>query len=117
MSKLGLVSERRKLRAFVGLDAKDDVLAGAASRLLAEEQTWGQAGGLAHDGEVVRLPRLAVFVQYSQTPAGGTVPDAFIGPVGGREEKVLQQHFTSLARSLHTHIMDTNFIDLGLKMF
>lgn len=65
---------------FVGLDAKDNVLVGAASRLLAQEQPRGQARRLAHDGHVVRSPRLAVFVHHSETPAAGAVPDALLRP-------------------------------------
>lgn len=36
---LGGVVWRRDLKVFVGLDAKNDVLVGAAPRLLAQEQT------------------------------------------------------------------------------
>lgn len=70
------------LNVLVGLDAKNDVLVGAAPRLLAQEQTRGQARRLAHDRHVVRPPRLTVFVRHSVTPAGGAVPDALLGPDG-----------------------------------
>lgn len=70
------------LNVLVGLDAKNDVLVGAAPRLLAQEQTQGQARRLARDRHVVRLPRLTVFVRHSVTPAGGAVPDALLGPDG-----------------------------------
>lgn len=76
------------LRVFVGLDTKDNVLVGAAPRLLAQQQPRGQAGRLARDGHVVRPPRLAVLVHHSQTPAGGAVPDALLRPVGRRTEDV-----------------------------
>lgn len=68
------------LRAFVGLDAKDDVLVGTASRLLTQEQTRGQARRLARDGHVVCSPRLAVLVHNSEPPAVGAVPDALLRP-------------------------------------
>lgn len=78
----------RSLRVFVGLNAKDNVLVGTASRLLAQEQTRGQARWLAHHGHVVCSPRLAVFVHHSQTPAGGAVPDALPRPNRQRTENV-----------------------------
>lgn len=71
---------RRDSKVFVGLYAKNDVLVGTAPRLLAQEQTGGQARWLARYGHVVRSPRLTVFVHHSETPAGGAVPDALLGP-------------------------------------
>lgn len=71
----------------MGLNAKNDVFVGAASRLLTQEQTWGQTGGLAHDGDVVCLPRLAVFVQQPEASVARTVPDAFPRPGGGKVKK------------------------------
>lgn len=75
-------------RVFVGLYAQYDVLVGAAPRLLAQQQTGGQAGRLAHDRHVVRSPRLAVPVHYPEAPAGGAVPDALLGPDGERTRRV-----------------------------
>lgn len=74
--------KRESLKVFVGLDAKDDIFVGTASRLLAQEQPWSQARRLARDGHVVGSPRLAVFVHHSETPAGGAVPDALPRPEG-----------------------------------
>lgn len=76
------------LKVFVRLNAKDNVLVGTASCLLAQEQTRGQAGRLAHHGHVVCSPRLAVFVDHSEAPAGGAVPDALLRPDRGRTENV-----------------------------
>lgn len=64
----------------MGLYAENNVLVGAAPRLLAEEQTGGQARRLARHGHVVRSPRLAVLVHHSRACAGGPVPDALLGP-------------------------------------
>lgn len=73
------------LKVLLVLDAEHDVLVGAAPRLLAQEQTRGQAGRLAGDGHVVRSPRLAVLVHHSDAPAGGAVPDALLRPDGRQE--------------------------------
>lgn len=78
--------------ALVGLYAENDVLVRAAPWLLAQEQTGGQAGRLACDGHVVRSPHLAVFVHHSETPAGGAVPDALLGPDGEKTERVKTTH-------------------------
>lgn len=64
----------------MGLYAENDVLVGAAPRLLAEEQAGGQARRLACQGHVVRSPRVAVFVHRSRACAAGPVPDALLGP-------------------------------------
>lgn len=66
----------------MGLYAEDDVLLGAAPRVLAKEQTGSETGRLAHHGDMSRLPHLAVFVHQSVTPAGRAVPDALLGPDG-----------------------------------
>lgn len=65
---------------LVGLYTENNVLVGTAPRLLAQEQTCGQAWRLTHDGHVVHLPCLTVFVHHPEAPAGGTVPDALLGP-------------------------------------
>lgn len=75
------------LRVFVGLNAKDNILVGTTPGLLAQEQTRGQAGCLAHDRHVVCPPSLTVFVHHSKTPAGGAVPDALLRPVKWRIKK------------------------------
>lgn len=67
-------------KVLVGLYAENDVLVGAAARLLAQQQPPGQAGRLARHGHVVRSPRLAVFVSHAHARAAGAVPDALLGP-------------------------------------
>lgn len=69
------------------LYAENDVLVGAAARLLAQEQTARQARRLARRRHVVRSPRLAVLVRRSRACAGGAVPDALLGPERQTENK------------------------------
>lgn len=64
----------------MGLYAENDVLVGAAPRLLTQEQPGGQARRLARHRHVVRSPRLAVLVRHSRACDGGPVPDALLGP-------------------------------------
>lgn len=64
----------------MGLYAENDVLVGAAARLLAQQQPGGQAGRLARHRHVVRSPRLAVLVGHARARAAGAVPDALLGP-------------------------------------
>lgn len=73
---------RRRSCIFAALYAEDDVLLGAAPCVLAKEQTGCETGRLAHHGDMIRLPHLAVFVHQSVTRAGRAVPDALLGPNG-----------------------------------
>lgn len=80
----------------MGLYTENNVLVGAAPRLLAEEQPGGQAGRLAHHGHVVRPPRLTVFVHHPHPSAGGAVPDALLGPETiGENSKAVEKEYKS----------------------
>lgn len=84
-------SRGRRSSIFAGLYAEDDVLLGAAPRVLAKEQTGCETGRLAHHRDMIRLPHLAVFVHQSVTQTGRAVPDALLRPNGWMTDGVKSQ--------------------------
>lgn len=75
-------SRRQRSSIFVRLYAEDDEVVGAAPGLLLQQSAAAQVRRLARHRHVSRQPLLAVFVHQPVPPAGGAVPDAFLGPVG-----------------------------------